>query len=268
MPPLRKLERSIVLDPSKIISQSLAASEVDAFLTWLFDDVVKKPAPLALRETAQVVRYLLRLVGQGIPKNVIDSGKEAVLRYQLKGRGDQEDVRMRNAVEHIGKVIWGDLLQFGSINSSSNSVARRFFSRHKHSWKDRRVPLALKFLDEYDLPPKAEDSFKPLGLQGGHLSHQGEAFLHLRDDLSERITTADVVLKSVNFKRRRARIVRVLSRAKIPMPTRTRSATRWTTEAVKDRIKAYHRQKHAIPVDALVNKWLSLFRLEQLTSPR
>ena len=77
----RGLMRASKLTVDPLPEDRLEPTEVDGFLEFIFSEVARKPKELVLKEVSAVVRYLRRLVVQGLPKSVLAGGQEAIRKY-------------------------------------------------------------------------------------------------------------------------------------------------------------------------------------------
>jgi hypothetical protein len=152
-------------------AEVLAAAEVKPFLTWLFGDVGTKLKPLALRETASVVRYLMWLAIAGVPKEIISRGTEAVDGYCRNSRSDKQQVQKRNEVEAFAKIVWEDLLQSGPFKASSNVAAKKFFKEHSGQWHHSWLQSVLDLLEKFEVPRNSVLPFGPKAMRARGVAH-------------------------------------------------------------------------------------------------
>ena len=176
MPGDANSERERSFDTSNF-AQPLAESEIDGYLAWQFRVAAWRPKALTLRETAAVVRYLLCLALHGVPKKIVDGGPDAVKKYwvdrYLKGERISEANDARQCLQRTAEIIWGDLLQFGQFEAGSKREAQSFFKKHSSYWHHPWIEPALKFLEEFEVPPWTEPSFQQQQLVGPDVSVQG-----------------------------------------------------------------------------------------------
>ena len=244
--------------------QELAVTEVESFLTWLFNDLARRPPPMALREVACVVRYLQFLESNGVPKVIIARGSEAIREYRILNQS-KEDASLRHAAGQTVKIVWSDLLSFGEFEPSSRREAQRFFKKHSSRWSHPWLAPALKFLEEFELPPGATPPTQQEHLVGRHLSARGSGNPYLESDLSERVAAADYALERAQIPRRRASIAKVLEKS----PLARRKGEVWGPNEVRNRVRSYTRQKDHMPIDHLADKWIWSYRFAMsLISPQ
>jgi hypothetical protein len=256
MPPNVKSKDGWTVVDRGLLRQQLAQSEAEPFLDWLFSDLAERPETLSLRESASVVRYMLWLASHGIPKDVIDLGADAIQKYQ---HGPRADVHARQDVECIAKIVWDDLLQTGRINAASKTEALTFLRRHASSWNHCSLEPALKFLEDFGLPPGAEPPFRQYPLVAQKFAATGGGNPYLENDLSERIAAADSALQRVPIKNRHALIANALQKSPLTRELRPNDDS-WGPIEVRDRVKGYKRQKWAHPGEGLADKWISGYR--------
>jgi hypothetical protein len=261
----------------EIPCQSLEASEVDAFLASLFQDVAQRPEPLALREAASVVRYLRLLAWKGVPRNVASQGSEALKKY-YESQDCERDRHARPKVERLADVLWGCLSQWGLIEPCTREKARLFLRQHSRTYLAGNPLLrtAQQIVNDFVIPPLEHDEpepFQPPHAMSGSLTAQGVGNPRLKNDLSERIYAAFHALKRTNMKLIEPRIAEALARRAVP---RRGPKSQWTYQTVHERIKAYEQQQrkelHETTGtrasdermgewrDRLVNKWISGYR--------
>lgn len=242
----------------------LAAGEVNSFLTWQFGDIARRPEALTLRETAAVVSYLRRLRIQGIPKEVVHRGLDAIKAYYRRPERSAVEMRARHNAERVERLLWAELLQFGNLPVSSKTTAKTFLRRRASDLSGPWLGEALKFLEEYDLPPDANEQSGAQRLVGRQISIQGDINPYLQDDLSERIAAADYALKRAGIRARRRSIARALNDS---MLTPLKDDT-WGADEVRDRVRAYERQHNHLPIDFIADKWVALYHSSLLTLSR
>ena len=249
----RSIEESTFASP-------LAESEIDGYLAWQFGVAAWRPKALTLRETAAVARYLLSLALHGVPKIILDGGPEAVQKYwadrYLKGERMSEANDARQCVQRTAEIIWGDLLQFGQFELASKRYAQSFFKKHSSYWHHPWIEPALKFLEEFEVPPGMEPSFHQQQLVGPHGSVQGGGNPYLENDLSQRIAAADYVLKKASIRGRRVRIAKALDES----PLTRRPDDTWGPEEVRNRVRSYERLRIHRSPESLVDESVSSFR--------
>ena len=201
-----------------------------------------------------MVRYMLWMARQGVPTRVVKLGPEAVQEYQV-GRRTDEEIRARQDVEHLAKGIWSDLLTLGQFETASTSKAQRFLRQHSSYWHDPWLASALRFFEDFELPTGVKPPFSQQRLVGKHRIVHG-ANPYLENDLSERITAASYALKRAGLRRRHSLIAKALNQS----PLTRRSSDFWGPEEVRDRVKAYEKQRDHIPGDALVDVSIFTYR--------
>jgi hypothetical protein len=249
----RSLEESTFASP-------IAEAEIDGYLAWQFSGVAWRPKALTLRETAAVARYLLWVAVHGVPKKIVDGGPEAVQKYwmdrYLKGERMSEANDARQCVQRTAEIIWGDLLQFGQFEAGSKREAQSFFKKHSSYWHHPWIEPALKFLEEFEVPPWSEAPFHQQQLVGPHVSVQGGGNPYLENDLSQRIAAADYALKKASIRGRRARIAKALDES----PLTARPNDSWGPEEVRNRVRSYERLRMHRSPDSLVDESVSSYR--------
>jgi phage gp36-like protein len=252
-----KRERSF--DTSNF-AQPLAEAEVDGYLTWQFRVAARRPKALTLRETAAVARYLLCLALHGVPKEIVDGGPDAVRKHWrdhlLKGERMREANDARQCVQRTAEIVWGDLLQFGQFEVGSKREAQSFFKKHSSYWYHHWLEPALKFLEEFEVPPWTEAPFHQQQLVGPHVSEQGGGNPYLENDLSQRIAAADYALKKASIRGRRARIAKALNES--PMCSRPNDS--WGPEEVRNRVRSYERMREHRSSESLVDESVFCYR--------
>jgi hypothetical protein len=259
----RSIEESTFASP-------LAESEIDCYLAWQFKVAAWRPKALTLRETAAVARYLLSLALHGVPKTIADGGPEAVQKYwadrYLKGERMSEANDARQCVQRTAEIVWGDLLQFGQFEPGSKQEAQRFFKKHSSYWHHPWIEPALKFLEEFDVPPGTDPSFHQQQLVGPDVSFQVGGNPYLENDLSQKIAAADYALKKASIRGRRTRIAKALDES----PLTARQDDSWGPEEVRNRVRSYERLRIHRSPDSLVDESVSSYRqaryLEELRS--
>jgi hypothetical protein len=241
-------------------AQPLAEAEVDGYLTWQFSGVAWRPKALTLRETAVVVRYLLCLALHGVPKKIVAGGPEAVKKYwvarYLSGERISEANDARQCVQRTAEIIWGDLLQFGQIEAGPKREAQDFFKKHSSYWHHPWLEPALKFLEEFEVPPGTEPSFQQQQLVGPDVSFQVGGNPYLENDLSQKIAAADYALKKASIRGRRTRIAKALDES----PLTARQDDSWGPEEVRNRVRSYGRLRIHRSPESLVDESVSSFR--------
>jgi hypothetical protein len=228
------------IDASKLAipPQTLDASDVDAFLEYLFSEVAQRPAPLYLRETAAVARYLSSLEALGVPLTVLARRGDAIAAHD-RWSESEEDRWGRLCVGQMTKIIWGFLLQSGQFKESTRKAALDFMRRHSDTYlANPYLELALAFIETHDVPPNAPPLFRPAVLRSGHMSVQSEN-ITVADDLSDRIFAAYHALPRAGSKRRSARIAAALTGSRAG--SRVRKS--WSWADVNERVKAYARSQ-------------------------
>ena len=168
----------------------------------------------------------------------------------------EEEIKLRKAVRETADIVWGDLLSFGEFEPSTRLEAQEFFRKHSYQWHHPWLEPALKFLEEFDLPPGAEPPFRQEQMVGRYLSVQGHGNPYLSNDLSERVAAADYALKIGGIRGRRAVIAKALNNS----PLTRRTDDDWGPEEVRNRVKSYERQEHHFPADLLANRWIQFYR--------
>src|ERR1700675_4646507 len=134
-----------------IPEQTLAPSEAESFLNWLFSDLSRKPQEMTLRETASVARYLIWLSSHGVPKAVAKGGPTAIRGYR-RGLKTEESIRGRQDAERSALIVWGDLLRTGRFAPANKKAALAFFRRHSSAWDHPWLLSGLKFLEDFEVP--------------------------------------------------------------------------------------------------------------------
>jgi len=224
--------------------QHLDASEVDAFLEFLFADVAQRPRPLRLREAAAVVRYLRLLTQFGVPSEVATRGELAIRQYRESV--PDEDKKSLWSAAKVAEIIWGDLRDHGMISPSDRTTALRFLETHAESCAWFYAEGALRFVKEFDVPPESQNLVerfvRPPKLRSRGMSASGNDNPHLQDDLSERISAAYQALQRASVPKSRDRIAKALTSAGIQATRRrTEQQTEWGWQHVHERIKQYER---------------------------
>src|SRR5712692_1505786 len=178
---------------------ALNRSEVGRFLGFIFWEVAAVPqAPLALKNTAAVVRYLLWLARRGVPKNLIKAGRNAIDQYWREadveaGRPCVKHRRIREGTARLAEAIWGDLLQQAEITPATADQTRKFLSEcHLYLLGYPELETAHEMIEEFEIPNDLDDPFKPPTLISRHSRKTGGK--PYRDDLLERIYAAHHVL--------------------------------------------------------------------------
>jgi len=227
-------------------SQTLAASEVEAFLQFLFSDIAQRPKQLPLREGAAVARYL--------------NG----LSWELRGApGASELARMVD-------VIWGTIFLHAPFKLSTKRQVIQFLEKHRRTYLvSFDVPAATEMIKQSPEPQKKSAySPAPLLMSEG-LSVQGYGDPHVKDDLTERIYAAYYLLRRSSVKNARRQIATALN--KLSVQSRTQG-TPWDSYAVAERVKQYEasvRKKSptqdkdvliAYSRKAAADRWLFSFR--------
>ena len=249
----RSIEESTFASP-------LAESEIDGYLAWQFSGVAWRPKALTLRETAAVVRYLLSLALHGVPKIIVDGGPEAVQKYwadrYLKGERMLEANAARQCVQRTAEIVWGDLSQFGQFQAASKRDAQSFFKKHSSYWHHPWIEPALKFLEEFEVPPGTEPLCHQQQLVSPDASAQGGGNPYLENDLSQRIAAADYALGKASIRGRRALIAKALIESHL---TRRPDDT-WGPEEVRNRVRSYEKLRIHRSPESLVDESVFSFR--------
>ncbi len=241
----------------------LADREVDVFLEFLFGHLAKRPVKLTLRESAAVARYLERLALQGVRKPVMSSGRE----HSAEGRSEEER-RVRSNVDHLSKVIWGLLRQYGQFGASSSVETARFLKRHSATYfKNLDIRSALNFLQTFELPDGVPYPFNPPGLVSDNMSSSGGGNRYLVDDLTERIYAGYHGLKRAGVRWPGPKVARALDRATVETSKRRQgSHPGWLPQDVNERVKEYdkrlrtkaHGVRKGVAGEKLVSAWRDL----------
>lgn len=199
----------------------------------------------------------------GVPKKIVDGGPEAVRKYWIdrgvKGERMSEASDARQCVQRTAEIVWGDLLQFGQFEVGSKREAQSFFQKHSSYWYHPWLEPAMKFLEEFEVPPWTEAPFHQQQLVGPHVSVQGGGNPYLENDLSQRIAAADYALKRASIRGRRARIAKALDES--PMCARPNDS--WGPVEVRDRVRSYERLSMRRSPDSLVDESVSSYRLSR-----
>jgi hypothetical protein len=247
----------------RIAEQTLAPSEVEPFLNWLFSDLSRKPQEMTLKETASVVRYLRWLGLHGIPKEIIQQGPDAIKDYWHSTKSP-EAIRARQNVELLVEIVWHNLLEMGQFAPANNEVAQAFFRRHSSTWDHPCLASALEFLENFELPPGAASPFRKHSSVTKTSAASGGGNPYLENDLSERIAAADGALRRVAIKEPYEMIANALRKSPL---TRAlyQDVGSWSPVEVRERVKGYKKQKRARPIEELADKWILKYRSDRDT---
>jgi hypothetical protein len=233
----------------------LAAGEVEPLLAWLFGDLGRKVKPLALRETASVVRYLMWLAIAGVPKEIGNRGSKALDRYWRYARYDKRDVARRNEAEVFAKLVWEDLLQSGTFKTSSKGKAKTFLRENSGRWHHPWLQSALELLETFEVPSGAAMPFAPKTTRARGVAKSNNN-AQADSDLSERIAAADAILQTAVGRKRR----RLIADALNDSPLAARAKDTWGPNEVRDRVRAYQRLTSRNSPQILASTWIVRFR--------
>ena len=207
--------KRILSEGLEIPSQKLIAEQVDAFLGFMFSDVLQRAEPVTLQEGASVAHYLW------------------ALSRVLPERGDR--VRMLRQTQ----LLWRVLLD-APWKSSSKTAARRFLARHTNTHlSGLDVEWLQSMLDEAP-PLKAKESAQPQ-MMSKNMAVSGKVNPHLLDDLSERIYAAYYALRLNKIPDARGQIAEALN-AKGIRPKSQGGKQPWDGDHVVSRIKQFERR--------------------------
>ena len=251
----------------------------------IFWEVAAVPqAPLTLKNTAAVVRYLLWLARRGVPKSLVKSDRKAIDQYRREvdieaGRPCIKHRRIREQTTRLAMGIWGDLLQQAVITPATADQTRRFLNECQlHLMGYPELEAAHKMIEEFAVPADSDDPFKPPTLLSLHSRRTGGK--PYRDDLLERIYAAHHALVTSGIRPAGRLVADALNNRKARHRLSDSEPRTWDDSHVKDRIKSLDRgiRKHFRDtfgsilseevLDArvrsrraqIVNKWLFLFR--------
>jgi hypothetical protein len=174
----------------------------------------------------------------------------------LKGERMLEASDARQCVIRTAEIVWGDLLLFGQFEAASKREAQSFFKKHSSDWHHPWLEPALKFLEEFEVPPWPEAPFDQQQLVGPDASTQVGGSPYLENDLSQRIASADYVLKKASIRGRRARVAKALNESHL---TRRPDDT-WGPEEVRNRVRSYERLRIHRSPESLVDESVSSYR--------
>jgi hypothetical protein len=230
----------ISMDRLMLPRQALEISEIDEFLRYIFGDIARRPDPLRLRETAEVVRFIKRLTSQGVPRAVANEGADVATKYRSMS---PEQSRARWYADQIAEIIWNTLLQSGEFPTAAKSEALNFLSKHRQTYlANPYFDEALAFVEAFELPAHAPPMNEPPAFRSRSRTVRTYASnARLKSDLSERIYIADEALKRAGLKTKRRPVI---GRALEDAAVEHRSGdTTWTSEEVNERVKEYQRSQ-------------------------
>lgn len=149
-------EQRIHSDQLRLSRQTLDPSQIDGFLSYMFQDLSLRPKRLKLKETAAIVRYLKAIAVEA------------------------EFSPERALVEDISEVLWGTLLNTARIEIAAKTQAIEFVKEHSATYLvSFDVEAIVNYLRRMDVPTRHEESFRPPKLMGRSrsASHHGPARL-------------------------------------------------------------------------------------------
>ncbi len=246
-----------------IPEQTLAPSEVNSFVKWLFSDLSRKQEEMKLRETASAVRYLSWLGIHGIPKKIIQQGPEATTKYWHSTKSAKA-IRTRKNVEQMVQIVWRGLLEMGRFPTANKKAAQAFFRRHASTWDHPGMASALEFLENFELMPGATSPFRKYPSVTKSSATSGDGNPYLENDLSERIAAADGALRRVAIKQPYQLIANTLKASDLTREL-YQDVGSWSSVEVRERVKGYKKQKRALPIEKLAHKWILKYRSDQDT---
>ncbi len=227
--------------------KSLAPSEVDGFLDYLFSDVARPTRQLTPWEGAAVARYLIALAQRSPP------GAE------------------RQGLEELVHIIWGTVLQFAPFQAIRKETAIRLLEELASTYLvGLDLKAALKQVRDSP-PPTFGNLFQAPHLISRHRA-VGRRNLRLQDDLSERIYAAYHALRRARIHGARWRIAKVLNGHGLTTRARGGTDREWRSYEVYERVKQYEaRLKKQVRLGpgtqtseqcraTVVNTWIAAFR--------
>lgn len=236
----------------------LYEGEVEAYLAFQFGDIAYRPPSLALASAASVVRYLRQLAVQGVPREIVEKGTDAISKWGL-GTRTKEEMDFRNGIDHLALAIWHSTIQFADIKPASAGSTRKFL-RDYACFLPERYRDVVHSLDGFRLPPGAANPFQPPRLVSRQRSVQGTNRPRQMSDLSERIAVADYALKEIRTKKRLLKIAESMNALKVP---RAKTGG-WDPDAIRDRVKKYRRGRFQSEIEGLTRASIHGFRFSRL----
>jgi hypothetical protein len=250
------------------LRQPLRRDEFDIFLEHVFANLARRPEPLRLREVAAVVRRISQIVDQGVPRDVLAAGADAITKFHVAGR-PQKDWQLSRNAQRIGEILLGKLMSFGEFADCSTKEALHFVQRNATHLASPYLEPAVEFLERYDLPPDPPNPFRaPCMLSPSQSGLIGRPNPWLTDDLSQRICGANHALKQAGLHKRFPLIASALNKAKLAK----RSGEQWEGGDVSQRVKEYEAAQKRNELDItkvrtdLANWCVSSFRFAQLVN--
>jgi hypothetical protein len=230
-------------DPKKPTGAKLETSELDDFLRFLLFDVARRPAALKIRECMRVARYLDRLATDGVPKEMLPTGRSAEEPHPRRLSAEERDKKW--CAQQIADVLWTRVRTLNSHDAASNRGTLRFLESHAEThFANPFIRRTMDLVKDFDVPVKDMRARpKPNLVSASMTAYGGDP--RRPDDLSERLFVADHVLKGARLPRRREKIVEVLNKSGVQTRRRLgRDPTEqeWLPEEVRERVKAF--EKH------------------------
>jgi len=209
----------------------------------IFWEVAAVPqAPLTLKNTAAVVRYLLWLARRGVPKSLVKSDRKAIDQYRREvdieaGRPCIKHRRIREQTTRLAMGIRGDILQQAVITPATADQTRRFLNECQlHLMGYPELEAAHKMIVEFAVPADSDDPFKPPTLLSLHSRTTGGK--PYRDDLLERIYAAHHALVTSGIRPAGRLVADALNNRKARHRLSDSEPRTWDDSHVKDRIKS------------------------------
>jgi hypothetical protein len=260
---------------------TLALSEVDDFLSFLFSNPAIRPENLQLQEGAAVARYLKLLAIHGVPLALLERGQEAIDEYHRIGQRREEgakELHVRQQLVKAADAIWWNLQAYGEFDPSSKGAALGFIKRHLGTYFGNLKPV-LSILENYGIPQGMRRAMGHPSFMSQNLNVAGPGNPHLRDDLSERIFAAYHALPRAGMKRRSPKIAAALNSA------HAAGRDDWDWNDVNERVKGCKRglrlrlRKHGMAAYTLAAElkgeeyrqahlWIGMFKLDRMVRQR
>ena len=199
----------------QIPPQNLAAEQADAFLDFMFSDLLRRAEPLSLQEGASVAHYLWAL-SRVLPER-------------------EDRVRLLRQIQ----LLWRVLL-CAPWRQSSKSAARRFLERHADTHLSSLDAEWLQSVLDTAPPVKAEEPAQPQ-MMSKNMAVSGEVNPHLLDDLSERIYAAYCAFRQNGIPDARGRIAQALN-SKGLRPKSQAGERPWDGDSIIGRIRQFEKR--------------------------
>jgi hypothetical protein len=270
-------------------SASLQSEEIQPFLEFMFQSVVRKADRLPLNQTAGVAMYLATLSKKGIRR-----GAE-----YPEGRQLYPDERSaRSLALMFAQTVWGTLLQFSDITPCNQTTVLEFMERHRNTYlANQNFDALVSLIENFEIPAWVSERRQPVPLLSPRMQFQADTNpnveddpnSNLQDDVSERIFAvywllkgvrkrADLIAKSLNKHgiERPRKVADIDGRYDFSMPDPV-----WDGMAVMDRQRMFERinlklprSKSRSPLEkariefrfVYTQRWLTYFRYYQLVN--